>query len=219
MRQPSGAEIAAIYDKNAAAYDQQIGWFERVVLGDARRWVTALATGKVVEFAVGTGLNLPHYGAEVRQVIGIDLSSRMLGIAGERVRSLGLAHVQLRQGDVQDIDLPDATVDTVVSTFSFCTVPDPGRAAEEAFRLLAPGGRFVLAEHGPATSAPWRTLLRLAQPLALRFSADHLLRDPIPYLTAAGFVIEQSHRGGRGGITFRVLARKPGQDRDRSDHQ
>lgn len=210
MRQPSSERIAAIYDRNAAAYDQQIGWFERRVLGDARGWVTERANGTVVEFAVGTGLNLPRYGPTVRQVIGIDLSARMLGIAGERVRAHGLGgRVQLRRGDVGDVDLPDASVDTVVSTFSFCTVPDPHAAAAEAFRLLVPGGAFVLAEHGPATSARWQAVLRLVQPLSLRFGADHLLRDPIPYLTEAGFVIEESQRGGRGGITFRVVARKP----------
>ncbi|MGW4635467.1 class I SAM-dependent methyltransferase [Nocardia sp. NPDC004415] len=209
MKQPSTAEIAAIFDRYAPNYDRQIGWFERVVLGDARTWVIGHARGRVVEIAVGTGLNLPHYGTDVDRVTGIDLSPRMLDIARRRATALGLTHADLREGDVQALDLPDDSADTVVSTYTFCTIPDPQRAAAEAFRVLVPGGRFVLAEHGPATALPARTLQRLLQPLSLHFGADHLLRNPLHYLTTAGFVIDETHRTGRAGLTFRILAHKP----------
>ncbi|MFE3545789.1 class I SAM-dependent methyltransferase [Nocardia sp. NPDC059177] len=209
MKQPTSEQIAAIFDKHAPTYDQQIGWFERVVLGDARVWVISQARGRVVEIAVGTGLNLPHYGDDVDHITGIDISPRMLEVAERRARALGLARADLRLGDVQAIDLPDESVDTVVSTYTFCTIPDPGRATAEAFRLLVPGGRFVLAEHGPSTSLLGRAAMRAMQPLAVRFCADHLLRDPVPYLKGAGFVVDEQHRTGRAGITFRILAHKP----------
>ncbi|WP_336083387.1 class I SAM-dependent methyltransferase [Nocardia sp. SSK8] len=209
MRQPGTDEIAAIFDRYAPNYDRQIGWFERVVLGDARTWVIGHARGRVVEIAVGTGLNLPHYGPDVDRITGIDLSPGMLEVARRRAAALGLTRAELRRGDVQELDLPDDSADTVVSTYTFCTIPDPGRAAAEAFRVLTPGGRFVLAEHGPATSVLARAAQRLAQPLSVRFGADHLLRDPVRYLTAAGFVIDETHRTGRAGMTFRVLAHKP----------
>ncbi len=208
MQQPSTDEIAAVFDRNATRYDRQIGIFERLALGRAREWAVGRAHGRVLELAVGTGLNLPLYGDDVEEVTGIDLSQGVLDIATRRQRRPGL-QVRLRRGDVQDLDLPDASVDTVVSTYSFCTIPDPARASAQAYRVLAPGGMFVLAEHGPSTLAPVRTLMRLLDPISVRFGADHLLRDPLPYLEAAGFTITESYRSGRGGIVFRVLAHKP----------
>lgn len=218
MQQPSIDRIAAVFDRNATRYDRQIGAFERLVLGDARGWAVSHARGRVLELAVGTGLNLPRYGGEVEHVIGVDISQRVLDIAEQRPHRPDLA-VQLRLGDVQDLDVPDASVDTVVSTYSFCTIPDPGRACAQAYRALIPGGVFVLAEHGPSTSAPARLLMRVAEPISVRFGADHLLRDPIPYLESAGFVITESRRSGRGGITFRVLAHKPVEERVNAHHE
>lgn len=210
MSQTDVDRIAQVFDRNAARYDRQIGAFERLVLGGARGWAVQRARGRVLEIAVGTGLNLPLYGDQVEQVIGIDLSQGVLDIAGTRRYREGI-DVQLRRGDVQELLVPEASVDTVVSTYSFCTIPDPGRACEQAMRVLVPGGTFVLAEHGPATSAPVRAVLRALDPLSVRFGADHLLRDPLPYLEQAGFTIVESYRSGRGGVTFRVLARKPSQ--------
>ena len=65
MRQPDNAKVARIFDKEAGRYDRQMEWFERFVLGPARQWAIAQARGKVVEIAVGTGLNLPLYPADV----------------------------------------------------------------------------------------------------------------------------------------------------------
>lgn len=210
MRQPGSERVAQVFDKMAAHYDRQIGLFERFVLGPARGWAIGQARGRVVEIAVGSGLNLPLYGPDVEGIIGVDLSEGMLELARRKVADGGLDRVELRRGDVQALDLPDTCADTVVSTFTFCTIPDPGLAAAEAFRVLVPGGRFVLAEHGPSTNRVGRALMRAAEPLTLRFGADHLTRDPVPYLESAGFTVDEVHRGGRGGIVFRVLAHKPG---------
>ncbi|UGT53316.1 class I SAM-dependent methyltransferase [Nocardia asteroides] len=208
MSQPNVDRIAEVFDRNAARYDRQIGRFERVVLGRARSWAVGQARGRVLEIAVGTGLNLPLYGENVDSVIGIDLSQGVLDIAATRIHREGVV-VDLERGDVQKLSLPDVSVDTVVSTYSFCTIPDPGRACAEAMRVLVPGGMFVLAEHGPSSSAPVRAVMKVVEPLSVRFGADHLLRDPVPYLERAGFTIIESRRGGRGGVAFRVLARKP----------
>jgi len=117
--------------------------------------------------------------------------------------------VDLRLGDVQALDVPDECVDTLVSTYAFCTIPDPDRVASEAFRVLVPGGRFVLAEHGPSTNTVVRALMKAVEPLSVRFGADHLTREPVGYLENAGFLIDEVQRSGRGGIVFRVVARKP----------
>ncbi|QBJ98758.1 class I SAM-dependent methyltransferase [Rhodococcus sp. ABRD24] len=194
----------------AARYEKQMGLFERFVLGRARQWAVAQAEGAVLEIAVGSGLNLPLYGSQVDHIVGVDLSEGMLDIARRKVARADTARIELRQGDAQALDLPDDSVDTVVSTFTFCTIPDPKLASEEAFRVLVPGGQFVLAEHGPSTNALGRALMRVVEPLSVRFGADHLTRNPVPYLVDAGFEIDQVERTGRGGIVFRVLAHKPG---------
>ncbi|MCW2655368.1 MAG: hypothetical protein QOE41_4154 [Mycobacterium sp.] len=209
MRQPGNEKIAKIFDKEARRYDRQMRLFERFVLGSAREWAIAQARGRVVEIAVGTGLNLPLYPADIERVIGVDLSEEMLVLARRRVDQQYLERIELHHGDVQALDLPDSSADTVVSTFTYCTIPDPQRASQEAYRILTPGGRFVLAEHGPSTNAMAGAVMRAAEPLSVLFQADHLMRNPVPYLKVAGFTIDDVHRGGRGGIVFCVLAHKP----------
>ena len=109
---------------------------------------------------------------------------------------------------MEHLGLPDESVDTVVSTLTFCTIPDPGRASAEAFRVLRPGGRMVVAEHGPSSNRVVDAAMRAVDPLAIRYGHDHLRRDPVPYLTAAGFEIETTRRSGRFGVMHGVVARK-----------
>lgn len=209
MRQPSAAAIERSFDKMSKQYDRGIALMEKFILGEVRGWATQQARGEVLEIAVGTGLNLPLYGEAVTHVIGIDLSEGMLDIARDRVAAERLKRIELRHGDVEQLDLRDESVDTVVSTLTFCTIPDPGRASAEAFRVLRPGGRIVVAEHGPSNNAVVDAAMRAVDPLAVRFGHDHLQRDPEPYLASAGFVIEQVRRSGRFGVVHRAVARKP----------
>lgn len=209
MRQPNNAQITKVFDKSAKRYDRQMGLFERILFRGDRAWAVSKAHGTVVEFAVGTGLNLPLYGSDVDRIIGVDLSDGMLGIARQRVTAGDLGDVELRRGDVQALDLPGDSADTVLSTFAFCTIPDPRAASREAYRLLRPGGTFALAEHGPSSRRVGRAVMRAIEPLSVRFGADHLTRDPVPYLESAGFTIDEVQRGGPGGVAFRILAHKP----------
>src|SRR5262249_58262085 len=78
------------WDKASASYDRQMGWFDRVLSAGSRAWVCAQATGRTLEVAVGTGLNLPFYPGEV-QLTGIDFSPAMLGVARRRAEQLGRA--------------------------------------------------------------------------------------------------------------------------------
>lgn len=209
MREPGNAKVEKVFDAMSGNYDRQIGYFERFVLGPAREWAVAQARGRVLELAVGTGLNLPLYGPGVSHVLGLDLSEGMLDVARARVDDNGIDRAEVRRGDVQALEVPDGSVDTVLSTFTFCTIPDPAAASAEAFRVLVPGGRVVLAEHGPSTTGVVRALMRMVEPLSVRFGADHLTREPVGYLESAGFVVDEVSRTGRGGIVFRVLAHKP----------
>jgi ubiquinone/menaquinone biosynthesis C-methylase UbiE len=210
VARPDNARIAQVFDTMAPQYDRQIGFAERRLLGNPRGWAAGHASGRVLEIAVGTGLNLPLYGPAVSAVTGIDLSEGMLALARQRITDHHLAHCEVRRGDVQALDLPDESVDTVVSTLTYCTIPDPALASAEALRVLVPGGRFVLAEHGPSTNRVLSWFMRAVEPLTLKFEADHLVRDPVPYLEAAGFVVDSVDRTGLGGTCFRVLAHKRG---------
>jgi ubiquinone/menaquinone biosynthesis C-methylase UbiE len=209
-RRPSAERSQRLYDAHAGAYDRGIAQVERRVFGEHRRWAADRASGAVLELAVGTGLNLPLYGASVTSVLGVDRSAGMLDVARRRVRDHGLeGRVDLRQGDVQRLDLPGASVDTVLVTYALCSVPDPLAVLLEARRLLRPGGSLVLVEHGVAGPWPVRALQHAVQPLSVRFAADDLLGDPAEVARAAGFEVALLERGGRASLVHRLVARAP----------
>jgi len=160
----------------------------------------------VLELAVGTARNLAHYPPTVR-VTGIELSPEMLAIAQRRAQELG-RDADLRLGDAEALEFPDASFDTVVCTLALCTIPNPRQAVAEARRVLRPGGRLLLLEHVRSPVRAVRAVERLIEPLALRFEADHLTREPLEYLTAEDFTIERLERT-KWGIVERVLARTP----------
>jgi ubiquinone/menaquinone biosynthesis C-methylase UbiE len=198
--------VRAIQDKQAPRYDRQISFFERVLFGDGREWVCSHAEGEVLEIAAGTGRNLPFYPPGVR-VTGIELSPEMLAIAKTRADELG-SDAELGVGDAQALDFADASFDTVVITLALCTIPDDRKAVAEAWRVLRPGGRLVFMEHVRSPTLPVRAVQRLLDPLAVRFEADHLIREPLDYLADEGFEIESVERS-KWGIVERVVARKP----------
>jgi ubiquinone/menaquinone biosynthesis C-methylase UbiE len=198
--------VRAVQDKGAPRYDWQISFFERVLFTDGRRWACSQTRGRVLELALGTGRNLEHYPADV-EITGVELSEKMLAIARDRAASMGRT-VDLRQGDAQALELPDESFDTVVITLGLCTIPDDRAAVREANRVLRPGGRLLLLEHVRSPVAPVRTVQRLLDPLAVRFAADHLLRDPLDYLAPEGFKVESARRL-KWGIVERVVASKP----------
>ena len=206
MTRPSVERSRRLYDAHATEYDRGIAAIERLLFGDHRGWATARATGTVLELAVGTGLNLPHYGSAATGIVGVDQSSGMLEVARRRVRDTGLGdRVELRLGDVRRLDMADRSVDTVLATYALCSMPDPLVVVREAMRVLRPGGRLVLVEHGVARAAPARTLQHLLQPLSVRLAADDLLGDPAARVRDAGFEVRESDRVGRAGLVHRVV--------------
>jgi ubiquinone/menaquinone biosynthesis C-methylase UbiE len=198
--------VRRIQDQTARRYDRQISFFERILFGGGREWVCSQAHGKTLEIAYGTARNLPHYPPDVA-LTGVELSPEMAALARERLAVSG-RDADLRLGDVQALEFDNETFDTVVSTLTMCTIPDPRRAACEAFRVLRRGGHFLLLEHVRSPEATVRGLQRVLEPLAVRFAADHLLREPVIYLQRAGFEIERVQRS-KLGIVERIAARRP----------
>jgi ubiquinone/menaquinone biosynthesis C-methylase UbiE len=112
-----------------------------------RREVVAAAIGRVLEVGVGSGLNFPHYGKQVEIVFGIDPSPRLLAIARRRADAAGV-RAQLLQGSATSISLADSTIDTVVMTWTLCSITNPLAALREMRRVLKPDGQLLFVEHG-----------------------------------------------------------------------
>lgn len=123
---------------------------QRASIAEQRPLILSQVRGPaILEIGCGTGLNLPHYPADVRHLTVVEPNSRSLRRAERRAFAAGvhLTRINLTTGG-RDIDAPDAAFDTVVSTWTLCTIPDPARALAEVYRVLKPGGRFVFVEHG-----------------------------------------------------------------------
>ena len=209
-RGPTNRQVRKYFDKHAASYDRQMGFCERHLLGEHRGWATSQATGDVLELAVGTGLNLTLYPQRVRRVLGVELSEGMVNLARAKISEAGMGdRVEVTQGDVQNLDLPGESFDTVLSTYTICTIPSPAAALAEAWRVLRPGGRLIMVEHGPAARQWVRAGQRLVNPLSVRFQADHILRDPIPFALDAGFEMLDSDQRGWSGLVYSVVTAKP----------
>ncbi len=153
-----------------------------------REKVVPLASGTVLEIGIGTGLNLAHYDAgKVDKVIGLDPSEESWHIAQKR-------HLDL-DFDLEFIGLPgekiplDAdAVDTVLVTYSLCTIPDPAAALDCMRRVLKPGGRLIFCEHGEAPDHGVRKWQERINPVWRALTGGCNLHRPIPtLLETAGF--------------------------------
>ena len=201
------ARSRRLWDRMAPRYDRDMRRLEPLLFGrDARPWVCAQAGGDVLDVAVGTGLNLPHYPPGVR-LTGVDLSPVMLAAAAKRAVDLGLT-VDLREAVAERLPFDDASFDTVVCTLSLCSVADDTAAIGEMHRVLRPGGQLLLLDHVAATNRILLAPQRLWEKVTLRMVGDHQTRHPLPLVKRAGFAVTDSRRS-RAGTVERVRAVKP----------
>lgn len=158
----------------------------------------------VLEVGVGTGNNFPYYPADV-EISAIDFSEKMLKYARDKARKQGV-RVRLQQMDVQNLQFEDNTFDTVVASFTFCSVPDPLRGLMEVERVCKPEGRVVLLEHVLSTNRILAWLLNLTAPLA-RMIGDNPNRRTVENVIKSGLRVEQVTDLG-AGIFKLIEARK-----------
>jgi ubiquinone/menaquinone biosynthesis C-methylase UbiE len=159
------------------------------MVGRQRQLVVPLAQGRVLEVGIGTGLNMRYYDkTRVNRITGLDPALQLHPLARERIAQSGL-DVDLVGLSAEQIPLPDASFDTVLITYTLCTIPDPLTALKEMRRVLAPHGRLLFCEHGRAPDASvqrWQDRLQpLWGPLA---GGCHLGRDIPALLQQAGFI-------------------------------
>ena len=155
-----------------------------------RERVAGAAEGRVLDVGIGSGLNLPFFGQRAREVFGLDPSSRLLARARDQKQHTQV-HVHLLEGSAECIPLADRSMDSVVMTWTGCSIPDVRAALREMRRVLRPRGRLLFVEHGRAPEprvARWQELL---EPLWLPLSGGcHLSRKINDLLSDAGFRIE-----------------------------
>lgn len=153
-----------------------------------REKVVPRAHGRVLEVGIGTGLNMRHYDkSRVSAIVGLDPALALHRIAAKRIARSGLA-VELRGLSAETIPMADATFDTVVVTYTLCTIPDPVAALKEMRRVLKPQGRLLFCEHGRAPDASVRRWQERLQPYWGPVAGGCQLGRDIPaLLRAAGF--------------------------------
>ncbi len=165
-------------------------------IDDIRRRIIPLAHGDVLELGVGAGVNFPHYDrGTVSKVFALEPNPGMLRLAKAQRRRIAI--------DVEFIDLPsermplgEHSVDTVVSTFTMCTIPRLAEALRRVGRVLRPGGRLIFFEHGLAPDLPVQRWQKRVEPFfKLAFEGCHLTRHIPSAVAGGGFRIEQIDEG------------------------
>ncbi|MBK9246134.1 MAG: class I SAM-dependent methyltransferase [Burkholderiales bacterium] len=153
-----------------------------------RRKVVPLAKGRVLEIGIGTGLNLEHYDkARIERLVGLDPGLEMHPQARRRSRRAAI-EVELVGLSAERIPYDDGSFDTVLVTYSLCTIGDPLSALKEMRRVLRPGGRLIFCEHGRAPDARVRRWQERLTPLWSTLAGGcHLDRDIPRLLAQAGF--------------------------------
>jgi ubiquinone/menaquinone biosynthesis C-methylase UbiE len=155
-----------------------------------REKIVPLAEGRVLEIGVGSGLNLAHYDrSRIDSIIGLDASEELMARALERARTSGVPFEPLLL-DAKSIPLEDNAVDTVLVTYSLCSIDALGEALSEMRRVLKPAGRLLFCEHGLAPDAGVQKLQNRLTPVWKRVGGGCRLNRDLPKeIAQAGFRI------------------------------
>ena len=174
-------------------------------LDSYRQRTIETARGLVLEVGAGSGLNLPLHGRAVTRVVAVDPSPDLLRLASKRAADVVIP-VSLLRASAEDLPVADAVFDTIVMTWTLCSIPNPTAALTEMRRVLKPGGQLLFVEHGLSPeirTARWQHRLT---PYWKRISGGcHLDRKTDDLIRAAGFqidAIEMAYMQGPKPWTF-----------------
>jgi len=194
------------YQRLAPIYDLMEILPERRYLPWRKRFWSLVEGPKVLEIGVGTGKNMPFY-PKGSEITAIDLTPGMLDRARKRAQELKL-DVDLQLGDAQDLEFPDATFDTVLATFVFCSVPDPLIGLREVLRVTKPGGQILLLEHVRSEQPLLGALMDLLNPVVVRTLGPHINRRTVENVARAGIKVQKVENLGVGDIFKLIVARR-----------
>jgi ubiquinone/menaquinone biosynthesis C-methylase UbiE len=196
------------WDRAAARFDIMTG------LGPERRWrpikrelFARMGQGRILFVAAGTGLDFEHF-PPGRDILAIDISSRMLEKASARARAYP-GKLELRKTDVHDLDVPDGSIDQIFTSCTFCSVPRPVEGLERLLRALRPGGELLMFEHTGSRYFPFNWMLHVMTPIARRTGPD-LNRPTVENVARAGFVILEV-RNHFLDVVKTIVAVRPGE--------
>lgn len=152
-----------------------------------RSMVVPQARGTVLEIGIGSGLNLPFYGPGVERLYGLDPSAELLEMARKKAGAITFP-VDFLACPSEEILLDDGSVDTVVTTWTLCSITDPVKALKEMRRVLKPGGSLLFAEHGLAPEARVQGWQQCLNPVWNRITGGcNLNRKMDELILASGF--------------------------------
>ena len=162
---------------------------------DLRRRYVGQARGDVLEIGIGSGLNLPHYSDDVRSIVGVDPAAELTVTARRRAQQIS-APVEVLGISGESLDLDNASFDTIVCTWTLCSIPNPYRAVEEMRRVLKSGGELIFVEHGRSDEAHIAKWQRRIEPLwKIIGGGCHLTRRVDELLRDSGFLIHRQESG------------------------
>ncbi len=200
------AATRARYQRISGLYDKMERFAERRYSEWRPRLWSMVQGPKVLEVGVGTGKNMPYYPEGV-QITAVDLTPGMLAYAEKRAAELNVA-ADLQLGDVQNLNFPDGTFDDVVSTFVFCSVPDPILGLTELLRVTKPNGRLLMLEHVRAGNEIAGLIMDVMNPVMVRLSGANINRRTVENVQQSGWQLEQVEDMGMKGIFKMIIACK-----------
>ena len=165
-----------------------------------RRAMLAHAQGEILEIGFGTGLNLPFYPEQVRKIHTVDVNAGMNALANKNIKRSSI-EVATHIVNAERLPFPDGFFDTVVSTWTLCSIKDVERALAEIFRVLKPTGIFIFVEHGLSEEVHIQKWQHRLTPIQ-RVIADgcHLNKNMELLIQQAGFHIDTLHKEYAAGV-------------------
>jgi len=178
------------YNRIAPVYDLMESLIERSRYSGWRQLLWSKVEGQIIlEVGVGTGKNFPFYPSGT-DITAIDFSEKMLDRAREKAKKQDI-EIALQQMDVQNLSFEDDTFDTIVSTFVFCSVPDPIKGLKEIKRVCKPNGKVLLLEHVLSANRFLAFIMNMVNPLVVRTMGPHINRKTVGNVSISGLKVEK----------------------------
>lgn len=181
-------DTAHKYSRIAKFYDLLEWPIEILVFKKLRKEAVSYASGHVLEVGIGTGKNLPYYKQNI-DLTAIDFSPGMLQISEQRKTQMDIKTLHLYEMDVQNLKFEENTFDTVISTFVFCTVPDPIAGLKEVYRVLKPHGKVIFLEHMKSKYLFLNSILYTMNILSKNLLGTSMIRETQKNIEQSGFTI------------------------------